>query len=503
MEGKSSMFTSRRGRALAIASLLTTTLTVSVLWHAHAAVLNWDDVDYVDAARLGFWANYFESGSLSAPAFIAMGRAKLAGVVVLPSGYDEDRDPLLLRHYHPPLGFYALLPVASASSDRVLRLGQLLGALLLVAAILVVYATVSPAVTAFGFVPVALLSVWATVHLFSGLSPHGWGALWCVLVPFLLSRWLRGEGRRTGSMLAAVLGASVATQMPFPALWFATLAVLLIWRRSAPEASRLTRRGLIAGTALAVGVAFVLWPGGFVKISLLKIPALQLYRLHLGQEFASVANRTRDNFHFLAPAFVAEIPAVVWLCVRARGESRRWGPFLVIGAVYAVTLLRFMLNPVYVLPAVCSLIPLVGYAIDRLPQLWHRGLAAAATAALPLVAVAQIGLAPIDAQERTDIDWLRTELAGRDTLADGAHIIKHYLGPQYQIDALHVDYGGTTLLLRRGTEYRSLEPSDTAGRTLLILKRRTGFFGSPAEQSLLAARCTNRDRPTLSTYRCP
>jgi hypothetical protein len=489
-------------QAPAVAFLSTAAFVVLGLWHTNARFLTWDEVDYVNAARLGLGANYVESGSLSAMEFVAFARSKRAGGTVLPSGYEEQRDPLLLRHYHPPLGFYLLVPLANAENERVIRLGQLLGGLLLAILILGAYAKISPAATAGGFASVAALTLWATIPLFQSLSPHGWAALWCVLVPWLLSRWLRGEGRRPGLFLAAALGASLATQMPSPVLWGATLLALLIWRHPALGGRDLTWRRLIGGTALALAVAFLFWPGGVLKISLLKIPALQLYRLHLGQEFSSVSSRAGESMRFLAPAIVTVIPAAVWLCARHRHDARRWGPFLVIGVGYAAALLKFMLTPVYVLPAVCSLIPLVGYAIDRMPRLRHQGIVAAGAVALPLIAVAGMVLMPVEAQERADIGWLRTELAGRDTLADGAHVLRHYLGLPYRIAPLHVDYGDTSLRVRRAGAYWPLDTSDISGRTLVILKRRTAFFGSAVERALLV-RCTKQERPTLATYRCP
>jgi hypothetical protein len=78
-------------------------VVVALLWQTHGALLSWDEVDYLDAAKLGVWANATDAGSLSPGEFVRFSLAKRSGrAVALPPGYDEERDPLLVRHYHPP-----------------------------------------------------------------------------------------------------------------------------------------------------------------------------------------------------------------------------------------------------------------------------------------------------------------------------------------------------------------------------------------------------------------
>jgi hypothetical protein len=297
----------------------------------------------------------------------------------------------------------------------------------------------------------------------------------------------------------------MATQIPFALLWAAVFAAVLLWRHATPARRRVGLPTALLGAALAIGTAFALWPGGFLKISLLKIPALELYRLYLGREFAPVPGRLGASAAFLAPVLIAVFPAIVWLSSHRRSDSHRWGPFVVVGAVYGAGLLPFMLIPTYVLPAVCALVPVTGYVVDRLPTAFARRLVAVGAGMLALVAAPRMPLESQGDRDRADIEWVRAELGRRDVLADGGHIFQYYLGPRFRprIRRLHVEYDGRSLSIRERGVYRPLQSADISGRTLVVLKQRAAFFGSGAEDALLEGGCAKVERPTFAAYRCP
>ena len=107
-----------RGRDLpALAVALTTWMVVAAwLWTGpHTALLTWDEVDYLTAARLGPAANALDSGGLGLGGLLEMVRAKSQGdSPELPPGYEESADPVVVRHYHPPGMVYPHLPSANA-----------------------------------------------------------------------------------------------------------------------------------------------------------------------------------------------------------------------------------------------------------------------------------------------------------------------------------------------------------------------------------------------------
>src|SRR5262245_23933788 len=89
--------------ACAAAAALAALVVATSLWPRYGSLLDWDEASYVAAARLGAWANMADRGSLPPADFARFGLAKWRGqAAVLPAGYDETRDPLLLRNLHPP-----------------------------------------------------------------------------------------------------------------------------------------------------------------------------------------------------------------------------------------------------------------------------------------------------------------------------------------------------------------------------------------------------------------
>ena len=101
-----------------------------------------------------------------------------------------------------------------------------------------------------------------------------------------------------------------------------------------------------------------------------------------------------------------------------------------------------------------------------------------------------------DTAHREDLVWLESTLRDHEVLADGAHILRHYLGPRYPIAALSVSYDGDALLLRERGEYRLLTIQDTAGRFVLIWAGRPGFPASARHIPALAGAC---NRPSHGT----
>src|SRR5262245_28363064 len=82
-------------RRLWIAWAVAGAIAISLLWPLHGAILSWDEVGYVRAARLGFSAHYQETGTLSYPDFAKFVDAKRKGQPPeLPPDYDEEKSPI-------------------------------------------------------------------------------------------------------------------------------------------------------------------------------------------------------------------------------------------------------------------------------------------------------------------------------------------------------------------------------------------------------------------------
>ena len=88
-------------------------LVISPPWR----ILNFDEVDYFNASRKGFWVNAFDSSSLGIKSFLSLAFWKLKLISVQPRffQYSESLDTFLLRHFHPPLlqyisSYFAFIP---------------------------------------------------------------------------------------------------------------------------------------------------------------------------------------------------------------------------------------------------------------------------------------------------------------------------------------------------------------------------------------------------------
>ena len=328
-------------RKLGVLALLITGIATWLQWPSQGYLLTWDEVDYVNAARLGAWSNMVERGSIGLVDYLEFARSKYwRREPGYPRWYDETRDPLLLRHYHPPLVVLMLSGLSESRNEHVLRSVQNVGALFLIGVILFSYSSLTTAPSWPGIVVVSLLALWMSLMLFSSLSFHGWAAVWTTSSAALLSHWLDARRRSVGIALCASLVLAILTLETGLIVLAAIPLCLALWR--APTAGGELRgfpwRSLVSGGALISVIVLVIWPGAVVKASFLKISALYLYRIWLGSEYASVSHNMSGLIRSLLPEIALGAMACLWLPVAGRSNARRWGPLLIMGGLYTVAL---------------------------------------------------------------------------------------------------------------------------------------------------------------------
>lgn len=486
---------------LATLSVAVALVVAALLWPSLGAVLTWDEVDYLDAARLGTWANMVDEGSLTPTQFFGFVRAKLnhsSGSDAVPAGYDEELDPLRLRHYHPPLVTLLLSVVSGFDQERVVRSVQLFGGFSLVAVMLFSYRSLSPSPTPAGLLLVLVLAVWMSQTLFATLNFHGWAAVWIAATCTLLSAWLRGGGARIGVTLSVCLALLMLTLETGLLVYPLCLLCLAIWRPAGPGGARGAFPWLPVAAGFAVGFVILVsvWPGAVLKVSLVKIPALYLYRIKLGAEYSSVPGRAWSLMSRLLPLLVPLPAACLGLLLFDKEGSRRWGPYCVVGGLYAVALARFALSTTYILPAVGSLACVAGYAADRCSRGYR-----AVLVGLTLMTVALSWPAPYDRNlerdKRAEFREMSARLTGREAYVDGAHIYRHYLGPTFSITSITVESDG--LYVRRRGAYRKLRSEELASKVVVVQRDRRHFLDGPACRDLLDDR-PYHDLETVRVY---
>jgi hypothetical protein len=473
-----------------------------ILRSPHRTILNWDEVSYVTAARLGFGANAWDQGSLSPGALLAfIGSKRQHQTPQLPQGYEEERDPLLLRNLHPPFIVFLVVPFARSSAEPLLRLGQLLGAWTLLGVLLLAHRWTSYRPTRMGQMTVGVLGLWAGRPLFCSIQCHGWMTIWTLASVVALGQWLRKRERAWGVAASVFLALTVVTlHTGLVVLAGAVVTVLILNRLD--RRLRARWREVAVGGAIVWSAVLLLWPGSVAKLSLLRIFAQYAYLMSIGKEWAGSRALLGQNSLALLP-LLALLPALSWwVCARQRSAVARWVPAFVIGGLYAIPVVPHMVTPTYLLPALGALIPLVGWLVDSQPTRWRTHSVVGATCVL---VVLSCWATPVvngeDAARREDLSWLESALRDHETLADGAHILRHYLGPNYRIRTIWVTYEGDALLLRERGEYRPLAPQDTGGRFVLIEARRPGFPAS-AQRIRALAGCPLAVRRTVLLFDC-
>ncbi len=471
------------------------------LWPYHGALLTWDEVDYVNAAQLGVWANAIEKGSLTPLQFARLAKAKTSGQTYLSQGYDESKDPFLLRHFHPPLVIYLeslILRPYGHPGERVVRSSQLCGALALIGALFLAYRSLGRQVQWPGMIVIALLAFWMCQSLFSSLQFHGWAAVWAVALSTVLFRWL--------DRFEASLAIAVSVSLALGALTLETAAILLVgifvclilWR---PRRMAVSRSSWWSGAlvlTLTVLLVSLAWPGALLKLSPIKTLAMYLYRIRLGQEYAHI--NYRSFLATLAPMLVLIPPAGAWLLFCDREHSRRWGPYVIIGAIYGLTMTKFAIGAYYLVAALAPFTVVIAFAADRLRSTWARtSIAAAVTILVGLSTFSAYRSRPQQDPLGQDLPWLRESLRGREILADGAHIFRYYLGDDYVIQTIVPSYDGK-LLERTEGKYSPLSPREVSGKIVLVLNRGSNEL-KPSELDLLG-HCSRRDGAFVRMYDC-
>jgi hypothetical protein len=491
---------------LVVLAFLSFAVACVLLWPQHGRALGWDEVDYAKAAKLGPEKNLLESGSLSPRDYLRFARAKLSHAKPqLPSRYNEQSDPLLLRHYHPPAVPVAMAVSSGFGGDRATRFVQLVGAAALIVVGLWCYTVTSPRRSLVAAVPLVLALAWVGWHLFGDLEMHGWETVFISLVGLCLVQWIKtGQRRSWGVALCGALALAILTLESGLFLLVPVTLCVVLSARTAGVRSPLAwlRCYLLPGALLVFALVVVAWPGAVLKVSAMKTPLFFAYLIRRKETFTS-NDAGVGSWVVIVPALVV-LAAGIHLLVARRDELGRWGPWALIGLVYWALLFPFALGTRFLLPAIAPLFVLVAYAIDSVPRRWGVTLSVVLLALVVGGLVANVRAndrsTRDDATWRSDLAFVRDEVTGTPSLLDGGHIYRYYLGDG-AIEDLWLSFRQTSLLLRERGEYRALTDGDLAGKYVGVLRSRTGFLDSEAGHQL-ERRCGLLVRPTVWLWDC-
>ena len=490
---------------LIVAVLLTWGIFTLLVWQDHGNLLNWDEIDYVNSTRLGVWANATEKGSLSPQEYIKFSLSKIRKSeteYILPENYSEDKDPFILRHYHPPFVNYLIAIVDNifgSDNERIFRSVQLFGALVLIFAIYACYYQMSCRNTSgSGILIIGGLCIWMCTGLFKSLHFHGWQAVWIVFVSWFLTDWLNESKNKIGLIISLAL--SVLTLETGLFVVFFTFGIVLAY--SYFQIKQTTWHQIAYGFILLVGLVAIGWSGAFLKISLIKIFGQYFYRFMFGQEYVGATQRFTDGIILLLPIFLMSLITLGFLIKKDKDQLKKWVVFFAIGWLYALVLLPVSISYTYLLPSAGPLIIFVGSSISVISNKWHKLSIVFLTILLiiSLFTTKSHFSSVEDIKSRTDLEWLKGKLQNRESLIDGSQIYSFYLGENYLIYPLNVNYEGSRLLIRENGKFIPLENNRIKGKILIIQK--TGRKFEENKEQIIPSGCQLYEGLTVWLYDC-
>lgn len=272
-------------------------------------LFQYDEADYVTAARQGFIANYLDTTVIPTREFLTKGARDvfLGEHGALSKAIRERRDVSFYRHYHPPLMFYllALAGRVLGTSDMTFRLMGWLTAVLIIPTVYwSLHIMCGSARQWTGSLAALLVAVSPMLHTASeSISVHSLYIVIALLTIAMQVRYFHTQRLRDFYLFICVLAlAFVVNEYALFLLCVCSLSALLI-----PNALLSFERNtmtinihLLGGIVLCALVATLVWPGGLLKLSAMRsyiyLTYLVLIKGPLSYGSQSVADVWRSRF---------------------------------------------------------------------------------------------------------------------------------------------------------------------------------------------------------------
>jgi hypothetical protein len=492
------------GRSITIDVVLSAVLFTMVLLVVAPPdrMLEWDEVDYIVAARQGLWANAVDATSLSLQHFVILALAKAQGLPPppVPSGYNETVDLFHLRHFHPPLLQYlgsiqALIPVEKTRLATALAFGLrwFCGAALIAVSLFTANALFGALRSPLSRCLQAAIAINAAWLLSFAVQYHVLMAISLLLVAYSLCHVLEQGDRRSHLWISASLALAVLSLETSLVVVAASFVILMLRGRWISK----LRQAFVYTIFLPFVISFLFWPASLIKLSLLRTYGMHIYRvLFVKEEYTSVFSwaTVEGVLVVLAPlaliglltAFASASTLTEKLPNRNGTRSLPLAVFTLLGSGYSFFMLPFVLNTTYMVPGLLVLALPLPYVLETYPgfgRMLNLGLTG-------LVVAASINTLTLRVQASSYPSWsalpsLGTFLSSmsdgstvKPTIyADGGHILRFYL-PEYdsqiadisRIDQDPVSGSTPKLFTRKNLQYMPLELDQIRKPALLIVR---------------------------------
>lgn len=469
--------------------LISSIILLTLLWPGMDKALTWDEVDYVVAARQGYYANATDQTAFKSSEFLQFAWSKAKGKEVPEFiDYNEMNDVFNLRHSHPPLMQYLLAlsgsSILNPNCETELRLVQFMGCSLLIATMLASYSILTDNVTLPSLFSISAVAITSGYLLGDKLNCHLWISIsilpGCLAVGQFLAKPERGWGVLSGVLIGLNF---LALQTGLFIGFFAISAVgmNIIFKNTEsgdlvikPFLIRIRFIQWISRSALIITgfICFVLmtYPGAFFRLSLIRIVAIYSLLILKSDEYSSVSNQYSSLLLITVPMIVSAVIALIALLLKNRNQIWYFtAAALIIGTGYGLILINFSVNKTYIMP---SFVVLTTLGIASVSSMKIKKIELFMTIFMIFCMLGCIKKYRITDNISVDqIKQVAELIRGDKAFVEGGHIIEYYF-PELNKNIVRITISGDKKSVTRRDlkrlQYIPVEQKELAGNLVIV-----------------------------------
>jgi hypothetical protein len=344
---------------ISILSVIVILAAINVFRPLNDLVLNYDEVDYMNATKPQFSEIYLGKSTLNFSEFLRLGYKKIKGGDSFPLSVQETKDGFLLRHFHGVLPVYFIKLFQKGEEDAIANQKAAWKAKLSLTVIFVIsflclplyYSNSSQSFLASFAVAALFLTTPIVLEPFYGLNFHTFLALAVIPFSIVFNMVNSNPDTRNSVLLLVILGLMVNIIVTASFIIFGVILVLFMGGKF---------KKVITGSSLLAFAAtiFLTYPGQLLSFDFVKAHLMHAYKILVyKKEYTSVSvGSVFEDIQTLLP-FILVLCAIFvyrhfFLGVRTSFKN---DALLYIGVLFLFLNSPFLLNNRYFLPGITLL----------------------------------------------------------------------------------------------------------------------------------------------------
>jgi hypothetical protein len=368
---------SRLKRDVFLVGLLSLIFIVLYSRLASSDYFSYDESDYMYAAKQGFAINYLDRTSIPFRQFIELGMNQGEGSknrASLSEFIRTSNDINIFRHFHGPAYFYYLMPISHLEAGGEFAARYASAMVLLLTAVFVFFLLQKLEGGTWASALGALLAAFlicanqANIQTATQITPHGMYTLFSAVSLLLVCIWLK-TGDAKFFYGAAASGALSLLSVEYAVLLIGVQVIALLWwTKTTKPGKRIFWRMTLYALAIYLGVVLLVWPGGILKLGLLRNYAFfGYYAIVRSWEYgsASLSQAWSARFQTASVEIILILIAGIYLFAKAKKFSYLFPIPLYAILIIATTLRNADPSPQYYSSILPPLLALVGIAFSE------------------------------------------------------------------------------------------------------------------------------------------